>query len=966
MPPSINGRAISFGPFLLLAEERLLLEGDRPVRLGSRAFDILVFLIERAGSVVGKEELITRVWPQTFVDDANLKIQISALRRALGDGQGGNRYIVTIVGRGYNFVAPIRREEPSRTRPPATHPTAKHNLPLAVTRIIGREQAVETLISRLSRQRLVTVTGPGGIGKTTVTLTVAERVVDEYEHGVWLVDLASLGDAHLVPSAVGTVLGLQIHGGDLIHGLVTALRDTRMLLLLDNCEHLIDAVANLARALLSGAKDVIILATSREPLRVKGESEYRLGPLGSPHGSSKLTAAEAATFPVVQLFVERVTAVVEDFELTDENAPLMVEVCRGLDGLPLAIEFAAPGVQVLGLEGLVARLKDSLPLLGSRRRARVARHRTMRAVIDWSYDSLNQGEQIFFRALGIFSGGFTVEAAAAVAMDTATVGIVAIDRLADLVAKSLVVAEVSGAKPRFRLLETIRAYAIETLDESGEHQAIARRHADYYRSLFERAENESTARLADDWLADYACEIDNVRAALDWSFSSGGDGATAGALAAAAAPLWMRLSLLEECRKRVQQALGGLGAGGVRNSNLEMRLQAALGASTSEASELGAAFTKALDIAEGLGQTEYQLRALRGLYSYHNASGRYRAALPFAQRFYALTAAGSAAKDRLFGERMVGVARHFLGDQSTARRHLELVLTGFAADDRGSDYIRAQIDSHIIRFHTDLHVSARMYLARVLWLQGLPDQAVRTAKLSIEEARATGHALSLCTALALAACPIALWTGDPAMAANYARELLEHSRRHFLPLWNAYGAVFHRIVAIRSGDPDGDLPMPHAALSELAGPNVTFRFLTGLIELAEALTHAGRIADGLAVVEAGMEQSEVGWLTPELLRLKGELLLLQGTPAAVETIENLFRQALDEARRQEALSWQLRAATSLARLLRDQGRWDEAIACLRPIYDRFTEGFGTADLVAAKQLLDEADDPGTSGENVLL
>ena len=204
------------------------------------------------------------------------------------------------------------------------------------------------------------------------------------------------------------------------------------------------------------------------------------------------------------------------------------------------------------------------------------------------------------------------------------------------------------------------------------------------------------------------------------------------------------------------------------------------------------------------------------------------------------------------------------------------------------------------------------------------------------------------------------------MAANYARELLEHSRRHFLPLWNAYGAVLHRIVAIRSGDPDGDLPMPHAALSELAGPNVTFRFLTGLIELAEALTHAGRIADGLAVVEAGMEQSEVGWLTPELLRLKGELLLLQGTPAAVETIENLFRQALDEARRQEALSWQLRAATSLARLLRDQGRWDEAIACLRPIYDRFTEGFGTADLVAAKQLLDEADDPGTSGENVLL
>src|SRR5437879_4338796 len=277
----MNGRAIVFGPFLLLAEERLLLEGDRPVRLGSRAFDILVFLIERAGEVVGKEELIARVWPQTFVEEANLKIQISALRRALGDGQGGNRYIVTVVGRGYNFVAPIRIEEPSRTRPPATLSAAKHNLPLAVTRIIGREQAVETLISRLSRQRLVTVIGPGGIGKTTVALTVAERMVAEYEHGVWLVDLASLGDAHLVPSAVGTVLGLQIRTENPVQGLVAALRDGRMLLLFDNCEHVIDELASRATALLTPTKDLDILATSREPVRVAVDHEYRLAPLAS-------------------------------------------------------------------------------------------------------------------------------------------------------------------------------------------------------------------------------------------------------------------------------------------------------------------------------------------------------------------------------------------------------------------------------------------------------------------------------------------------------------------------------------------------------------------------------------------------------------------------------------------------------------------------------------------------------------
>ena len=948
----MSGRAISFGPFLLLAEQRLLFEGDRQVRLGGRALDILAFLIERAGEVVGKDELIARVWPQTFVEEANLKIQVSALRRALGDGQGGHRYIVTVVGRGYNFVAPIRVEEPSQIRPAATTSTTRHNLPLAVTRIIGREQAMATLISRLSLQRLVTVIGPGGIGKTTVAVAVAERLIAAYEHGVWLVDLASLGDAHLVPSAVGTALGLQIHSEDPIRGLVAALRDTRMLLLLDNCEHVIDEVASLARALLGGAKDVVILATSREPLRVTGESEYRLGPLGSPQGSSKLTAAEAATFPVVQLFVERVAAIVEDFALSDENAPLVVEVCRGLDGLPLAIEFAAPGVEVLGLTGLSARLNESLPLLASRRRGRVARHRTMRAVIDWSYDSLKQDEQLFFRALGMFSGGFTVEAAAAVAIDPARAGIEAIDRLADLVAKSLVVADISGSRPRFRLLETIRAYAVEILGERDEHASVARRHAEYYRKFFERAEAESTARPPDDWLADYAPEIGNLRAALNWTSSARGHEPTAGALTAAAVPLWMRLSLLEECRSRARRALDALG-GAPLDAGLEMRLNSALGASTSDASELGAGFTRALEIAQHLGDTEYQLRALRGLFSYHNASGRYRAALPFAQRFHDLAAAGTAATDRLFGERMMGVARHVVGDQTVARRHLERVLTSFAASDLQSDADRSRRDSHIIRFHTDLRVSARMYHARVLWLQGFSEQAVRAAELSIEEAQATGHALSLCTALALAACPIALWVGNLAMAAKYARELLEHSRRHYLPLWNAYGSGFHSVVAIRAGHGETGSPTSGVTLSELPARNITFRFLTGLIELAGALTDAGRIVEGLAVVEAGIEQSEPGWLTPELLRLKGELLLMQNGSAGAEAAKSLFQQALDQAHRQEMMSWELRAATSLARLLRRQEHPADAIAHLRPVYDRFTEGFGTADLIAAKQLLDE-------------
>src|SRR5689334_19847277 len=374
----MDGHAISFGPFRLLAAQRLLLEGDKPVRLGSRAFDILAALVERAGEVVGKEELRTRAWPQTIVEDANLKIQVSALRRALGDGQGGQRYVITVPGRGYNFVGPISLQyRPQAPLPPTA---GLHNLPLAVTRMIGRDDAVSALVSRLSRQRLVTIVGAGGIGKTTVALAAAERMIARHEHGVWLVDLAPLSDPHLVPSAVATVLGLEVRTEDPLPGLVAGLRDQRTLLLLDNCEHVIEAAASLTAALLIGAPGVNILATSREPLGVAGEGEYRLRPLGNAPPSSRLTAAEAGVFPAVQLFVERVTAIVEDFALTDANASAVAEICRRLDGLPLAIEFAAPRVEVLGVEGLATRLDDTL-LLGARRRTAMPRHRTMRAVL---------------------------------------------------------------------------------------------------------------------------------------------------------------------------------------------------------------------------------------------------------------------------------------------------------------------------------------------------------------------------------------------------------------------------------------------------------------------------------------------------------------------------------------------------------------------------------------------------------
>ena len=941
---------VSFGPYRLLVARRLLLEGDKPVRLGSRAFDILTALIERAGEVVGKEELIARAWPATYVEEANLKIQVSALRRALGDGQGDNRYVATVVGRGYNFVAPIRYEEPPRASPsPTIAPAAPHNLPFATTRMIGREEIVTTLVTQLSHQRLVTVVGPGGIGKTTVGLAVAERMIGAYEHGVWLVDLAPLRDPGLVPSAVATVLGLEIRTEDPLPGLVAALRDSRVLLLLDNCEHVIDAAAGLAEALLSGTSGVNILATSREPLGVPGERVHRLASLNSPEPSPGLTATEAAAFPAVQLFVERVTAIVEDFALTDANASLVVAICRRLDGLPLAIEFAAPRVEVLGVEGLAARLDDSLRRLsGARRRAAMPRHRTMRAVVDWSYGLLSEDEQRFFRALGIFAGGFTAEAAATVAMDAATAGADAIDRLADLVAKSLVVADVSGTKPRFRLLDTTRAFAIEKLDASGERERIARRHAEYYRDLFERAEREVPARPTGEWLADYAGEIDNLRAALDWAFSPSGVASIGVALTVAAIPLWLQLPMVDECRSRVEQVFASLAREAPIDARAEMKLQAALGASllfTKGAIPAARqASTAALRLAESLGDTEHQLRALWELWVHHTNTGELAAALAVAQRFYTLALEHADPATLSIADRMMGMSYHYLGDQTNAWRHIERMLS---AD------VDPQRRSPLIRFWFDQKVAGRVALARILWLRGFADQAWRTVQSAVGDAEAVADPATLCYALCHGGCLVALWVGNLAAAERYAEMLLDHSRKHGFAVWNDFASRLKGVVLVKTGDFDGGSPLLRAGLHEITEPNSNLWFLTTLSQMAEALGHAGRVADGLATVERGIDRSQRGWLAPELLRIKGELLLSQGTTGTTETVEDVFRQALDWAREHGSLSWELRAATSLARLLRNQGRPADAIACLQPIYDRFTEGFGTADLIAAKQLLDD-------------
>lgn len=342
-------------------------------------------------------------------------------------------------------------------------------------RLVGREESISRVSTLSAHHRLITLVGPGGIGKTSVAVATANVLTDSYQNGVWFVDLTAIKDPRLLPATLGSAIRLDISKADPFASLLSFLRDKRMLLVLDNCEHIIEASAALAFQVLRAAPCVRILATSREPLSVEGECLHRLPSLEFPTVLPGLSAQQALDFPAIQLFVERAASVLGEFKLRDVDVPIVVDICRKLDGIPLAIEFAAANIDALGLRGIVSRLDHPLRLPATRRQTATPRHQTLRAAMDWSYRLLTEEEQRALRQLSVFTGTFTMDAAARAVADPTYPESETVDRVVALVAKSLVAAEADGSGTRLRLLATTRAYALERLAESREVEAIARR-----------------------------------------------------------------------------------------------------------------------------------------------------------------------------------------------------------------------------------------------------------------------------------------------------------------------------------------------------------------------------------------------------------------------------------------------------------------------------------------------------------
>ncbi|NPT55058.1 hypothetical protein GNZ13_10650 [Paraburkholderia sp. 5N] len=946
--PSIDD-AIAFGPFHLFPAQHVLLEGGKPVRVGSRALEILVALVERPGEMVSKKELVARVWPDTIVEEGNLKVHIAALRKALGDSRDGNRYLVNVPGRGYIFVAPV--VHPKRPALPTTdfgaNPHSCH-IPLPLTRILGREDVVETIVNKLSESHIVTIVGPGGIGKTTVALAVAAKFVASKDDSVGFVDLAPLTDHLLVPTALATMLGVAVRSDNPIPSLIAFLTGRQMLIVLDSCEHVVAAVAMMASQLLEGIADLHILATSREPLRVTGESVQRLPPLKTPAASDALTAAEALTFPSIQLFVERTSERIGAFRLTDIDAPLVGEICRKLDGNPLAIELAASRVDAFGIRGVVTLLNDRFRLLTSGWRNAPPRHQTLMVTLDWSYDLLAEIERVLLRRLGIFVGYFDLEAASKVAASGAVTSSDVLNGVATLVDKSLVSADVGRTVARYRLLDTTAAYARKQLVDHAEFDQSARSHAEYYLALLERAGTEATLQRNEDWAIAYGAHVDNVRAALDWAFSLNGDAVIGVSLTIEAVSLWTHLSLMNECRSRVNRALESVKCGANGDRRQEMRLLTALGValySIGPGPESGTVWTKVLEIAEEVGDIDYRLRALWGLWVVCVTGGNHRSGLSLAKQFSTLAAKTTDPVALFIGDRLVGTSLHFLGEHQGARRHFNLML---------SRPISSTSRAQIVRFQFDQSVAGRAFLSRILWVQGYPDHATHEAEGSVEDAQALRHGLSLCYALGQAACPIALLTGDMTAARRNVSMLLEHSLRHELPLWQTMGRCFSGMLQFRKGDHSSGLLLLGQAIDELREAGFALYHTAALCEYAGALGSVGELARAQAAINEALAQSARNdelWCMPELLRVKGELVLLEADSNGVSAAENYFHKSFALAQQQGALSWELRAAISLARLEKNQRFEGQAQKLLALAYARFSEGFDTADMREAKLLL---------------
>jgi predicted ATPase/DNA-binding winged helix-turn-helix (wHTH) protein len=946
--------SIAFGPFHVVPAKRLLTRDGMPVEIGGRALDLLIALLEQPGRVLSKRELLRRVWAEAIVEEGSLRFHMTGLRRILGDGEGGARYISTQVGVGYAFVGTVdmifdrigapaeapKTEPMTEAKALSTHVGA---LPPRA-RLIGREADVRVIVDRLAKPQLFTIVGAGGVGKTSLAVEVGYRLGDGPYERVHFVDLAQVEDPLLVPSALSGAVGLPVQADDPVFVLLAHLRTRKLLLVIDNCEHLVDAVSGVIERIREGAPDTGVLATSREPLRTRDEQLHWLGALDFPPETGDFTVEALLAFPAVRLFVERASAGNASLLLDAENVRLVADMCRRLNGMALPIELAAMRVATHGVQATHALLGERFSLGWAGRRTALPRQQTLRATLDWSYGLLSPQERLVFDRLAIFVGPFSVDAASQVIADAQIDQLAAVAALDELAAKGLVAVDHSEAIHAYRLLEMTRAYARERLALHGQAQvhAVAFRHAAYYTELL--GQLGSTPDEVFDRSARLANQLGNIRSALEWSFGPQGDAGLALPLAAASASLFLHFSLMVECRTWCARATELLELG-YFGTPVEMELQAALGLvlmftrGNSGAAET--ALLRAMEIATALDDACSQLRLLGRLQIFYERIGDFASSLAWAEQAIGVGDAIGEPEAIAVAASLAGVSHHLLGDQMLARRELEKSLK----------YSQPPRRSHSVHYGFDHRNRTGLALARTLWLQGFPDQARQWAQRVESEAAALDHPVTHCIALVWTL-GIYIWTGDLDKANASLATFSKIAEANMLAPYMAAALGMRGAIAVRAHQPDEAIDWLHESLARLHGMRYELLTTTFEIALAEGLILTGRHAEAGRLVEGTIEhcrKSGDAFALPELLRIKASILKALGggdtMPAQV-----VLEESLALSRQQGARAWELRAAMDLARLWLEQGRVGDAKQLLDSWRDDVSSDADTMDRRELREL----------------
>ncbi|MDR6206761.1 ATP-binding protein [Paraburkholderia graminis] len=914
---------IELGRFQIDLELRTLWCDSERVPLGSRAFDILAMVAKAGGRLVTKDELMDAVWPNTIVEENNIQVHLSALRKILGADRD---LILTVPGRGYQLVQRHRAASIAASSPEAQCAPAGRPLPPLRMQLVGREADVVQIRSMLAHTRVLTLVGAGGIGKTSLAVEAARQaaadVTEPFTEPVWFVELATLGTRDEVLAAIAQACGLPVeHATPGLAQIASALAGRR-LLVLDNAEHVIEHVAEAVEVLAAVNADLRMLVTSREPLRIMAEAVFRVEPLDVPQPGS--ADADILRRSAVNLFLLRANSMQREVATDSAELRLVGEICRRLDGIPLALELAAARVVTLGVVGVYQRLDDRLAILAGGYRTALPRHQTLRATFDWSFALLDAKSQALFRRSAVFGGVFSFEAMCAVACDASLTVADAIIAISELLAKSLVNVEFDGPVARYRLSESTRAYALDKLQAEGERQELAVRHARYLSQCFithtaqtVRGNADSAAALA----AALKHTLDDARHAYDWAFSPDGDVQLGVELASTLSAALLDGGMIAECCERATRAVDTLDAldalpAASIDARDEMRVRAALASalphvrgSVSKAEQL---WRKVYALATERADDAYHARALWGLWTTMISSGNIHASAEFAVRLRQLAQQRENAWQETLADQIAAISQHCLGRHVEAKAELLRTRNRFAELEYSG-----QRDNTIA---VDPLVYCNGTLARIAWLEGHCGEAMRLVDTLVGLVRPDIMEPSLTHTLGASAAPLSLMCGDLGRAAVYLDIMRSQVALHGLDVWRDYCNCLSAHRDILDGQLQRGVALLESSLDALIARGFRRLITLFIAAYAEALVAAGRIDEAVRRLNDTLQFCENNgemMFVPELWRVLGIAARARRRSADAEAH---FTTAIQMARRQGATMWELRASLSLAALWREESR----------------------------------------------